>query len=44
MFQHMFDIVINEEETEENTALVHSEHGYGTSLTKRLNPGLIQLL
>lgn len=25
MFQYMLDIAINEEETEENTALVHSE-------------------
>lgn len=44
----MFDIIINEEKCEENTALVHSEglcgHGLGTSLTKRLNPGPIQLL
>lgn len=25
MLQHMFDIVINDEETEENTALLHSD-------------------
>lgn len=25
MLQHMFDIVINDEETEENTTLLHSD-------------------
>lgn len=31
MLQHMFDIVINDEETEENTTLLHSDglRGHG---------------
>lgn len=48
MLQHMFAIVINDKETEENTTLVRSDglcgHDQGTNLIKRLNPGIIQLL